>query len=51
MATDYEGMRFNSPNDVVEDQYGAFVYWTDPPYGWLEKARPYDSDYLDSTRK
>ncbi|EON76458.1 Gluconolactonase [Lunatimonas lonarensis] len=31
----YEGMRFNSPNDAVYDSQGN-LYFTDPPYG-LEK--------------
>jgi gluconolactonase len=32
----YQGIRFNSPNDVIVDRKGA-VYFTDPPYG-LDKA-------------
>lgn len=35
LAGRYEGMRFNSPNDVVISSDGV-VYFTDPPYG-LEK--------------
>ena len=32
IATDYQGKKFNSPNDIIQDSDG--VYWfTDPPYG------------------
>lgn len=35
--TEYEGMRFNSPNDfAIHENY---LYFTDPPYGMLEKDR------------
>jgi gluconolactonase len=37
LADRYDGMRFNSPNDVVEDSSGA-IWFTDPSYG-------IDSDY------
>lgn len=32
LAHDYDGRRFNSPNDVVRRSDGA-VFFTDPPYG------------------
>jgi len=32
LATQYEGKRLNSPNDLVYDRQGA-LYFTDPPYG------------------
>lgn len=32
LATEFEGKRLNSPNDLVFDQQGA-LYFTDPPYG------------------
>lgn len=35
LAQDYEGKKFNSPNDIAVARNGA-IYFTDPPYG-LEK--------------
>ena len=32
LATQYEGRRFNSPNDLILAPSGA-IYFTDPPYG------------------
>lgn len=32
LATQFEGKRLNSPNDLVYDNQGA-LYFTDPPYG------------------
>ena len=32
IAGDYQGMRFNSPNDLAYDE-GGMLYFTDPPYG------------------
>jgi len=32
LAVNYQGRRFNSPNDVVERSDGS-IYFTDPPYG------------------
>ncbi len=32
LAQQYEGKRFNSPNDLVIDRQGN-IYFTDPPYG------------------
>lgn len=32
LATQFEGRRFNSPNDVVEARDGT-IWFTDPPYG------------------
>lgn len=36
LADNYEGKRFNSPNDVVEHTNGSY-YFTDPPYGMMKK--------------
>lgn len=35
IAERYEGMRFNSPNDLVQHSSGS-IYFTDPPYGLEE---------------
>lgn len=32
VADNFDGQRFNSPNDAVIDRHGA-LYFTDPPYG------------------
>lgn len=32
LADNYEGMKFNSPNDLVQHSSGS-IYFTDPPYG------------------
>lgn len=37
LAGDYQGKKFNSPNDVVFDKQGNF-YFTDPPYGLLKNV-------------
>lgn len=37
LAGDYQGKKFNSPNDVVFDKQGNF-YFTDPPYGLLKQT-------------
>lgn len=36
VADNYQGKRFNSPNDVVQHSSGAY-YFTDPPYGLPKK--------------
>lgn len=36
LADNFEGKRFNSPNDVVQHSSGAY-YFTDPPYGLMKK--------------
>ncbi|RDB06354.1 SMP-30/gluconolactonase/LRE family protein [Runella aurantiaca] len=36
IADNYQGKRFNSPNDVVQHSSGAY-YFTDPPYGLPKK--------------
>jgi gluconolactonase len=36
LADNYEGKRFNSPNDVVEHSNVSY-YFTDPPYGMMKK--------------
>jgi gluconolactonase len=41
LATDFEGKRFSSPNDLVLTEEGA-IYFTDPPYGLKgEDASPF----------
>ncbi len=37
VADNYQGKRFNSPNDVVVKSDGT-LYFTDPPYGLAKKA-------------
>jgi gluconolactonase len=37
LAGDYQGQKFNSPNDVVFDKQGN-LYFTDPPYGLLKQT-------------
>jgi gluconolactonase len=37
LAGDYQGKKFNSPNDVVFDKQGN-LYFTDPPYGLLKQT-------------
>nr|WP_106598564.1 SMP-30/gluconolactonase/LRE family protein [Dyadobacter jiangsuensis] len=36
LADNFEGKRFNSPNDVVQHSNGDY-YFTDPPYGLMKK--------------
>jgi len=36
LADNFEGKRFNSPNDVVQHRNGDY-YFTDPPYGLAKK--------------
>ncbi|MCE7063683.1 SMP-30/gluconolactonase/LRE family protein [Dyadobacter sp. CY326] len=36
LADNFEGKRFNSPNDVAEHSNGSY-YFTDPPYGMAKK--------------
>jgi len=38
LADNYEGKRFNSPNDVVAHSNGSY-YFTDPPYGMPKKEK------------
>lgn len=37
LAGDYQGKKFNSPNDVAFDKQGN-LYFTDPPYGLLKQT-------------
>jgi gluconolactonase len=37
LADNYQGRRFNSPNDCTVDPAGA-IYFTDPPYGLPEES-------------
>ena len=41
LATQYQGKRLNSPNDIVVRSDGA-VYFTDPPYGVKPEQRELD---------
>lgn len=36
-VNEWNGLRFNSPNDMVVE--GQYLYFTDPPYGFLENDR------------
>jgi gluconolactonase len=38
LADNYQGKRFNSPNDVVVHKNGSY-YFTDPPYGLPQKEK------------
>ncbi|MFC5192713.1 SMP-30/gluconolactonase/LRE family protein [Algoriphagus aquatilis] len=47
LATNYEGKRFNSPNDLVFNSRGQ-LFFTDPPYGmdpWDEKQLDFQGVY------
>ena len=37
LSDNFEGKRLNSPNDVVQHPTNGNYYFTDPPYGLLEK--------------
>ena len=54
LATEYEGKRFNSPNDLVFNSKGQ-LFFTDPPYGmdpWDEKELDFQGVYrLDANGK
>lgn len=43
LATNYQGKRFNSPNDLVIARSGV-IYFTDPPYG-MKKGNTQDAPY------
>jgi len=43
LATQYEGRRFNSPNDLVQAVDGA-IYFTDPPYGLKDMDQSPDKE-------
>jgi gluconolactonase len=38
LADNYQGKRFNSPNDIVQKSNGDY-YFTDPPYGMPKKEK------------
>jgi len=40
LADRFEGKRFNSTNDVVVSPTNGMIYFTDPPYGLVNKATP-----------
>jgi gluconolactonase len=50
VATDYEGRKFSSPNDVIRMKNGV-MFFTDPPYGFKkfdaapEKEQPFNGVY------
>ena len=50
LATQYQGKKFNSPNDLVRARNGA-IYFTDPPYGLKDmndsplKEQPHNGVY------
>lgn len=37
LSDNFEGKRFNSPNDIVEHPTNGSFYFTDPPYGLAKK--------------
>jgi len=39
IAEEYNGKRFNSPNDMAIGPKGKYLYFTDPPYGLVEKRK------------
>jgi len=39
IADNWNGKRFNSPNDLTVGPEGKYLYFTDPPYGLREKGR------------
>ncbi|PZX57675.1 gluconolactonase [Algoriphagus ratkowskyi] len=43
LASDYEGKKFNSPNDLVLNNSGQ-IFFTDPPYG-LDDWNPKELDF------
>jgi len=40
LADRFEGKRFNSPNDLIVSPTTGMIYFTDPPYGLVNKATP-----------
>ncbi|WP_128547673.1 SMP-30/gluconolactonase/LRE family protein [Larkinella soli] len=46
LADNYQGKRFNSPNDVAVHSGGS-VYFTDPPYGLPEREKDKKTRELD----
>ena len=44
IATRYKGKRLNSPNDVVVKSDG-WVYFTDPPYGLMNRTQGKELDF------
>jgi len=44
IADSFEGKPFNSPNDLTLGPNGKYLYFTDPPYGLLQKAKAVDMD-------
>ena len=47
IANNWEGKKFNSPNDVVLSKKGIF-YFTDPPYGLPKLPEVVEGDPLDN---
>lgn len=45
LATEYNGKRFNQPNDIWPDGKGG-VYFTDPKYGGEDKELPQDGMHV-----
>ena len=44
VATRYKGKRLNSPNDVVVKSDG-WIYFTDPPYGLMNRTQGKELDF------
>jgi gluconolactonase len=52
LAGRFEGKRFNSPNDVVVSPTNGMIYFTDPPYGMVNKATPEQrGQYINPARE
>jgi sugar lactone lactonase YvrE len=52
IAFSYNGNKLNSPDDMVLGPKKQFIYFTDPPYGFIEKDQIKKNPHLQlSTRK
>ena len=52
LADRFEGKRFNSPNDLIVSPTTGIIYFTDPPYGLVNKATPEQrGQYLSPARE
>ena len=52
LADRFEGKAFNSTNDVVVSPTNGMIYFTDPPYGLVNKATPAQrGEYISPERQ